>query len=107
MQSVSKTNDVQLPKAVVHRRVCKYKNCQAGISYQKPKKCEHDDFESQSTVRMCSDKNCQDIINKWSVMPEMNMQLSKPAIRRLCNDKNHQSTRCYMKRNYDKNCQSV
>ena len=62
-----------------------------------------------SKKSMCSDKNCQENINLWPVKPEMNMQLSKPAVlyqyRRLCNDKNCQSTRCYRKRNYDKNCQ--
>ena len=60
--------------------------------------------------KMCSDKNCQENINMWPVIPEMNMQLPKPAVqyqyRRLCNDKNCQSTRCYKKRNYNKNCQS-
>ena len=73
------------------------KNCQATI-------CEYDDFKSQSC--MCFDKKCQENTNMQPVKPEMNMWLPKPAIKRLCNDKNSQSTRCYKKRNYDKNCQS-
>ena len=84
------------------------KNCEATICYKKQKKSEYDDFQSQSL--MCSDKNCQENINMQPVMPEMDMWLPKPAVlyqyRRLCNDKNCQSTRCYKKRNYDKNCQS-
>ena len=82
-------------------------------------KCEYDDFESQSAVKMCSNKNCQENINMQPVMPEiMNVQLPKPAVlykyRRLCSDKNCQSTRCYKKKSamrpmhtYDKHCQSV
>ena len=88
------------------------KNCQATISYKKQMKCEYDDFESQSRVKMCSDKSCQENINMQPVIPEiMNLQLPKPAVlytyRGLCSGKNCHSTRCYSykKRNYDKNCQ--
>ena len=35
-------------------------------------KCEYDDFESQSAVKMCSNKNCQENINMQPVMPENN-----------------------------------
>ena len=69
----------------------KDKNCQATISYKKQKKCEYDDFESQTTVKMYSDKNFQGNINMWPVMPEMNVQ---NKYRRLCSNKNCQSARC-------------
>ena len=73
---------------------------------------QEDDKSCQTTEyyesKMCSDKNVKKLCNQWC--PEMNMQLPKPAVlyeyRRLCSDKDFQSTRCYKKRNYDKNCQS-
>ena len=37
---------------------------------------------------------------------ENDMQLPQPAITRLCSNKNCQCTRCYKKKNYEKNCQS-
>ena len=83
------------------------------------KKKDQDDFKSQSS--MCSDKKCQETLNvqmrpkkpmshKWSVTKKNDVWLPTPAVlyqyRRLCNDKNCQSTGCYKKRNYYKNCQS-
>ena len=119
MQSVTKETDVQLSKPAVlykYRRVSKDKNCQATICDKKQKKCDYDEFKSQSS--RCSDKNCQENenINMHSVLVTnteiMNMQLPKPAMRRLCSDKKCQSTRCYKKQSpmrpmHDKNCKSV
>ena len=85
---------------------CKGQELSSQIGYTKQKRCEYDDFKSQSS-RYC-DKNCQEKENTvmWSVTKEMDIQLAKPAIRRLCSDKNCQSTRCYQKRrpmySYDK-----
>ena len=81
-------------------KVCADKECQATKYYKE------------------IDKNCQTNVNmrprklrsdRWSVTNTDNVQLPKPAVpygySRLCKDKDCQSTRCYKKRNYDKNCQ--
>ena len=110
MQSVTRSSNEKLVGSASD------KICQATICYQKQKKCEHDDFKSQSS--MCSNKNCQENINMWPVMPEKNMWLPKPAVlyqyTRLCNDKNCQSIRCNNAKSpvrpmygYDKNCQET
>ena len=82
----------------------KNKNCQDTT-------CECNDSKSQSS--RCSDKNCQENenINMQSMTNTDNIWLPKPAVpylySRMCKDKDCQSTRCYKKRNCDKNCQSV
>ena len=81
----------------------KDKNCQS----MKKNKSKYDDLDSLFTVIKCSDKKCQENIHMQPVRPQPDVQLPKPAIRRLCSDKNCQSTRCYKKRNHDKNFQSV
>ena len=103
MWPVKPQMDMQVHKPAViyqYRRLSKDRNCQATI-------CEYNDSKGQSTVKVCSNQNCQEIMQP--VVPEMNMWLPKAAVlykyRTLCNDKNCQSTRCYNKRNYDKNCQ--
>ena len=102
MQSVTRSSNKKLVGSESD------KNCQATICYKKQRKSEYDEFQSQSS--MCSDRNCQEYINVQPVMPEMNVWLPKPVVlyqyRRQCNDKSCQSTRCYKKRNYGKNCPS-
>ena len=95
------------------------KNCKATVSSKKQRKCEYDDFQSQSAK--CSDKNCQE--NKrpkksrshmQSVTKNTDVQLPKPTVpyaySRLCKDRNCQSARCYKcpvrpMYSYDKNYQ--
>ena len=61
-------------------------NWKATMSHNKQKKCEYDDFKSQSLG--CYDKNCQENNVMQSVTKETDMWLPKPASRRLCSDKN-------------------
>ena len=71
------------------------KNCKATVSCKKQKKCEYDDFQSQSAK--CSGTNCQE--KESGIMQPVTKKsvvwLPKPGIRRLCKDKNCQSARCY------------
>ena len=114
MQPVKPQMDMQLKKparlqsSYKKKDELKYayedKNCQDTTS-------EYNDSKCQSFK--CLDKNCQENenINMWSVTNTDNMWVPKPAVpneyRRLCSDKGCQSTRCYKKSNYDKNCQSA
>ena len=86
MGPVNPQMGVQLKKPAIlyqYRRVNMEKSCQATIYNKKQRKCEYDDFKSQSSK--CSDKNCQENenINMHSVANTDNMWLPIPAIRRL------------------------
>ena len=121
MPPVKPQKNVQLKKPNMKSiGLAKDKNCPSKICYTKQKKCEYDDFKSQSTKEdrlLCSDKKCQEIkrpgkpkSDTWSVTKVTDMQSPKSAT--LYSDKNCQSTRCYSLRKksprrprYDKNCQ--